>query len=351
MKIKCYNIHNVVKFKIIDRHNNVKNFLSHLDKAYSYFEVKNVKKPDFVVNIGPFKENNKNAHFLDERYYVKKNYLFCKDSYKKAKWKLQINGFEKEMMNVDVDVNIFGQMFIPGYIVDPLIRLKMSEKRKHMIHAACVSKDDSGYIFAARSGVGKTIISLFFVEKGFNFLGDNWIILNNSKTLNYPCPLNVFTYNINEFIAEKLSYSTKIWLELKGLLFKLTGGYAKIFTPVEVQKIIPDSIVKKSRNKTLFFLSKGKRVDIRTNNKKDDIISQLVTSSMFEMFPFFIYMLEYSYSFPESKISLFWENMKRDIKEYLKKVKFYEISVPERITTSDLNKIYDFVVSLYGRNN
>ena len=69
---------------------------------------------------------------FDEKYYVKENYLFCKDSYKKAKWKLQIKGFEKGIMKVNVDVNIFGQMFIPGYIVEPLIRLKMSEKRKHM---------------------------------------------------------------------------------------------------------------------------------------------------------------------------------------------------------------------------
>ncbi len=351
MTIKCYNIHNVIKFKIIDRYNNVKNFLSHLYKAYSYFEVNNVVKPDFIVDIGPFKENNKNAHFLDEKYYVKDNYFFCKDSYKKAKWKLQINGFERGIMKVNLNVNVFGQMFIPGYIVDPLIRLKMSGKRNHMLHAGCVSKDDSGYIFAARSGVGKTTISMFFVEKGFNFLSDNWLILNKSKILNFPLPFQISTYKLNKFVANKLSYNTKICLKLKHILSKLTYGYAKILTPVEVQKIIPKLIVDETKNKALFFVVKGKKFHIKSANKKDDIVSKLLTNNMFEMFPFFIYMLEYSFVFPKSKIAFFWEDMKRDIKKYLKNIKIYKISVPEKITSNNLNRIYDFVVALHARKN
>lgn len=351
MVVKCYNIHNIVKFKIIDRHNHTKNFLTHLNEAYSYFEVDKIDKPDIIFNIGPFNESIEDAQILDEKYYVKKNYLFCRDSYKKAKWKLQIHGFEKGMMKVDVNTNTFGQLFISGYIIDPIVRLKILEKGNSMIHAACLSKDGTGYILAARSGVGKTFTSISLADRGLNFLGDNWIILHGSEILSFPCPLKIFSFNMSKVVADKLSHTAKIWLKIKNVVFILTGGYVKIYSTIEPHKIIPDSIIDKAKNKVLLFAIKGKKFDIKSNVNRDDIISQLVTNNMFEMFPFFTYMLEYSFVFPESKIALFVDNMREYLKKYLKNVKIYKLYLPEKITSNDLNKIYDFMVSFYEREN
>ena len=69
-----------------------------------------------------------------------------------------------------------------------MINYKINEKGFSVVHASCISGNAGTFLFAGRSGVGKTLIALFFIEQGFNFIGDNYIILKNGCAYSYFSP-------------------------------------------------------------------------------------------------------------------------------------------------------------------
>ncbi|NIO44345.1 MAG: hypothetical protein GTN36_02215 [Candidatus Aenigmarchaeota archaeon] len=336
--VKNYSIHDIISFKIIDKNNFFKKKFSRFETSYSYFQVNKLSNPDIIINIGPFQPSNNNCKVLDGRFHIKKDYLFCNDSYKLAKWKLEIIGLESKKTIINVDANASGQLFIPGYIIDPIIRIKMQEKGYPMIHASAVSKNKNGYVFAARSGCGKTVISVSLLEKGFDFLGDNWIIIKNGYALNYISTLNIFDYNINDFVSDKMSSKDLYILKLKKILYDMTDGYIKLFSQIQIHRFI-SKINKRTKISKLFFITKNKKFSIKNKINKDNLITQLVLNNKFEMFPFFKYMLEYSFIFPNSKIASFLPDMEENIRRSLKNVKLYRMFIPENITPKTFKKI------------
>jgi len=143
----------------------IEKFFSHLDMEYDFFRVKNIKNPDITLIIGDFKPNNKNCKFIDHKFYVKKDYIYFEDSYKVAKWKTEITGFETGKIKVKIKSNSFGYFFFLGYILEFLIKYAMLQKGYCLIHAGGVSKNNKAFIFPARGSAGKTTVSLHFIKK------------------------------------------------------------------------------------------------------------------------------------------------------------------------------------------
>jgi len=88
-----YNIHNILKIEI----NRIKKLelLRDLNLRFTYFEVDNVKNPDIILNLGPFKPENKDCTIIDHKYYIKNNYFYCKESEENAKWDIYIDSVRK----------------------------------------------------------------------------------------------------------------------------------------------------------------------------------------------------------------------------------------------------------------
>jgi|GEM_PF-4110044 len=60
------------------------------------------------------------------------------------------------------------------------LRLLLSRYDMLVMHAGCVSKDGDGILILGKSGSGKTTTTLGFTHQGFQFLGDEHIILRMS---------------------------------------------------------------------------------------------------------------------------------------------------------------------------
>jgi hypothetical protein len=56
-----------------------------------------------------------------------------------------------------------------------------SDKGAEVIHAALVSKDGEGALFAGKGGVGKSTAALACLDAGFDYLGDDYISLEASQ--------------------------------------------------------------------------------------------------------------------------------------------------------------------------
>ena len=53
------------------------------------------------------------------------------------------------------------------------------------MHASCIDLNNSGLVFVARGGGGKTSISTHLINKGFNFISDNYTIIKNGKGIGF----------------------------------------------------------------------------------------------------------------------------------------------------------------------
>ena len=335
---KYYNIHNIVTFKIVKETNILDNLLSNIDIEYKNFETEGLSDPDFTIYIGGFRPSNRDCYILDDRYYVKENYFYCKDSYKVAKWGFEMSGFEEGDMTVHISNNLIGSMFISP-LIDFIISFKMNERGYPLVHGSSVSKNKCAYLFPARSGGGKTVTSLYLVEKGFDFLGDNFVVLDKGNVLSFLSPLNIFTYNQAPIIKNNLRLKTRLILGLKEVFYRITLGYAKIFTKINVRDIFPNSIVDKSKLDSIFLLMPKEKFSIEKISK-DELINHLVMNQKLDSLPFLEYMLEYSYIFHDSGLATHWTCYKENLRKKLGEgIPIYKIEVPQKYDANTFERI------------
>lgn len=341
---KYYNIHNIVKFKIVDKNNFFNRLFSDVFVQYKNFESEEIDKPDITIYLGNFTSSNQDCCILDDKYYVREDYLYCKgDSYKLAKWEFEISGFESGNMIACISNNSIGSMFISGNIIDFLIHYKMNEKGYPMVHASCVSKNTHAQLFSARSGGGKTTIALNLLDNGFDFLGDNFITLHENNVLSFLSPLNIFTYNLTPIIKGNFGVKSRIVLSFKNLLYKVTMGYVKIFTKINVKDIFMEKIIDKSQLEAMFIIIPKEKFQIGRIGK-DELIEHLVMNQKLDSPYFLKYILEYSYMFPESKLANHWNRYKDILGRNLSDdILFYKVEVPQRYDREVFGKILEVI--------
>ena len=93
---RYYNIHNIVAFKMANNAGFLSKVLPFWDIELRDFESKREVEPDFTVFLGKFRPRNQDCSVLDDRFYMRKDYFYCSDSYKYAKWQLMMSGFERD---------------------------------------------------------------------------------------------------------------------------------------------------------------------------------------------------------------------------------------------------------------
>lgn len=311
-----FNIHNIVRFRITTRGLLPRLLSQRLIREYDYFQTDHLDEVDFAVEIGSFEPANDGCHVLEDRqYFVKEGYFYCEDSYKLAKWAVELSSIDSGVTRVRIEPNLFGYLFVGGYIIDFLLRFNANKKGVPFVHGSALSKDGKAYLFPARSGSGKTVLAMKLLEKGYNLLGDNFVMLDNGRVLSYPSRMNIFFYNLAPPIRKRLGAGTLFFLWLKYLLYRLSFGYAKIFTPVSVQQIFAEKIRDEARlNKVFLLLPTDAEPGVEALSR-EDLIASLVLNNKLDGFPFHNYALEYAYIFPESDLATHWvrlaENYRR----------------------------------------
>ncbi|NPE27877.1 hypothetical protein HNV12_07875 [Methanococcoides sp. SA1] len=341
-----YNLHNIVKFQVNDYRNN---FVKKIDSFYDHFLYyidKDVHEDDldFVINIGPFTPKNENCHVLDGKYYVKSNYMFCKDSKKLSNWKIELLNIDSSRMVLNLETNFFGNISVLTNFCEFLIHLKMAEKGYPLIHASGISINDKGIVFAARSGGGKTTIVTHLMEYGHKYFGDNFIAVHNGKIYNFLSPLNLFYYNLTPLIKKHLPFKKNASIFVKNIFFKATRGYLKLSTKLNLHEILPDSIDNEVLIDTVFLVIPKKD---QSNISFVEIDKELLVSHLkynqeieFMHMPFLNYLFSYSYVFPESEISGHFDKYKTSLFDaFPENIKVFKLEVPTRYTKSTIGQI------------
>jgi hypothetical protein len=325
MRLINYNIHNKLKIQV--RQEEGFHLFDGQNDELNYFRVDDIDKPDITLNIRKFIPSNDGCCTVDNTYYVKKNYFYCRDLNNSIKWEVEINGFEEGDQNINLHYTttspkamLFNSVY-KGFALRPLIYKKLSEKGSFMIHAAGIVKDGDAYIFPGRGGSFKTSIVANFVKYGrYQFLGDDRVILDKNKVLNFPTFLPIVNYIYNHKENEHLNIFDKLII--------MNSTLSNFNMP----------LIESGNLKTMFFLIRGNDDELNIHdldNKTaiDKLITsiEMETNDQFEscnIFPYYKYVQIYSYIFPDGALSRYKGDLKRSLVSLLSDVKKYEIRVP-----------------------
>ena len=346
-----YNIHDILKFKIIrDKGRGLRDLIN---LKFSFFEVEDVDNPDITLNIGKFTPSNKNCYLVDHKYYIKENYFYCKDSEGKAKWEVEISGFEDGETTINFNGRIKGfQSFMnPDFIAQNLlirlIEYKLSKKGYFLAHSAGISKNKQAYILSGRGGTFKTSLCMDFIRRGgFEFLGDDRVILHKDKVLSFPMSLRVFGFMCKHLPNEDF------WNTFNKIRFAkwLWDGKDKRDTPIKIGE--PSKI-----KHLLFIVRTNKEIITVREISLKETIDRLITNNRLEDFislggmginsgPYLKYALAYSYIFPDSSVAT---QKKKDLdvlKSILENVPIHEIEIPNNYDLNVFNELHRFTQSL-----
>jgi hypothetical protein len=344
-----YNIHGLLGFRIIG--NDAKT-LRYIDTEYGLFRVSKLTNPDLTVIIGKFKPKVRGCFIINSKYHIRKNFFYCRDSYKVAKWIVQIEGLESKRTVVRFDGNIFSPFFLCLYIIEPLLRLKMAKRGFTFLHASGVSDGKTATIFAACKGVGKTLTMINLIRKGGIFLSDDFIILSRNGTVySYPVAVHLFGHNLKQcpFLLSKLSVRDKMMIMLKNLIYILTRGYAQFQHSIKIQDIFASAKIGSSYPlKTLVFLIKTKKAKIEIKKiPLQKLIKQLMAVIKFNTFYFSDYLMAYTYLFQKGRAAKYWQDVRNNLKKALKGKQLVQIELPERYTSASFKRIEGFLCKSY----
>jgi hypothetical protein len=319
-----------------------------LDLLYNQYKIylsEEDEKSDFVVIIKNFNPDINDCLILDDKYYIKYNYFYSNDKRKFAEWKLEIRNFDEGTIFVYLSVNFWGNLSVAVNLIDFLIHFKMAEKGIPLIHASGALIDSKAYVFAGRSGCGKTTIITYLLEKEYSYFGDNFVVLNEGNVCNFISPLNLFSYNMTPLIKNNLKYIDKIEMFCKNALYKLSGGYIKIFTKMNLSEILPDKIAKSAKLNGIYLLIPAKEFTA-AKISRNELIEHLVYNQQLEFMhlPLLNYLSAYAYVFPESKIHEHWDHYRTALEKSIpENITIFRITTPLRPGNTVVEKIINLI--------
>jgi hypothetical protein len=175
---------------------------------------------------------------------------------------------------------------------------------KTILHAGAVEKNDKAFVFSGTGNVGKTSIVLNLINTGdFNYLADDWLIIDKEKAYPFPKLIHIFDYNLkNKEIAKKMFGRKSIYYRILFNLIDLCWKYA----PHRYFRFILDAFKPKfsvpftkfssnfrlgttSKVNKLFFLERGNvdRIVIKNDITPEEFARRLSYVNMHEWNFFF----------------------------------------------------------------
>lgn len=308
------------------------------------FSAYEVGLPDIQIFTGRIAASNDNCRIVDEKYYIKHDYIYCgENGYKFAKWAVELNGFERQQTVIRISPNLAAELVIQGDIVGPLIFYQLGRKGVSVVHGSALSRDGKGVVLAGRSAVGKTTLALHMVMRGYKFLGDNFSIIRKGEILAYLSLIGVFSYNLTPFVKRRLGIRRRLILALKGMLYKMTGGYIKIFTQINPDEMFRGSLAESAPLSKFILLLQGREFHVSSIGI-EDLVQHLVLNQRMDCLRFDEYSLAYAYEFPDSNLARCWETYERNLFVNIPRgIEMLKVEVPGRFDHQVVDQLEELI--------
>lgn len=337
-KTTTYSVAGLIDYSVND-------VTSVVDKMFGsfndYYAVNKIASPkervDVAIEIGDFKPRPPSDAFCvgEGEFYFADDYIYVRNErYKSSWWTLELEETPDGPLSVRINSNNLGRLFIAGHVIDFVIHLSLLKKGLPLIHASAVSTGEKGIMLSSRGGGGKTLLSSNLANRGYDFLADNFVIVQNPDILAFPTPLNLFTYNLSRDLRSRLSIPNRLKLVKNQTIYAATGGYAKFFVRID-----PRDVFERLRQRSPLALAAQL---VQTNDEYvtkptmerisvDEFAHVTTRNQMLEFRLFRRYLDEYAYFFPFSDKAVHWDRYDEAVRRSISgNVKCFRILVPQQ---------------------
>ena len=328
--IKHYDIHGLVSITV--QRSAAFDLIPDLSRPFRYFQVANLDRdPDIILEVGDFEPDNQGCYLVDHQLHVRENYLYCEDAYRTARWRVEINGFERGQTRIRFTgtCKSLKKLLAPGMLPESLLlkqvlAFHLSRKGYFLIHGAAASKNGQTVILFGRGGAYKTTILMNLLRQndGWLMMGDDLAIVGKGQVLSFPAWAGFFAFRYKRLPTEALSLLNRIHL-----LFFL-ANYRSIDLPV----------IDKGQLSGLVHCTVGASDQVHIEELRvEKTLSQLVTVSATEdhisnnigptsAYP--RYVEAYTYVFPDNLAAKRWRDATIELQAQTQNVPSLALSLP-----------------------
>ncbi len=338
---RSYNIHEIFRFRIEKAPSLL---IEDLNWKYSYFETPSVENPDLIVKIGKFRPNLTDCYCLDQKYYIKKNYIYFLDSDKRMSWEAEITGIEKPPLIIRFSPHwtirlrfpwaLFPYLILHQYVIDPLMEVKIQNQGFVFLHSGAVSRDGFAHLFAGRGGSYKTTYVMELVRRGYKLMSDDLTLIRDGMAYCLPTFQKWFSFNLKYLKTEEMGLFDRI---------RLFGYLAR--SKASSMEVIQSSRIK---SLTLLLVANTDRPRIRTDLAPEDILRMAglnheMEKTSYVSFKYIIgnFLRAYEAVFPETKLSTEPLEYEKKLFQHLKGIALRVIEVPPKWDPQSLSCFLD----------
>lgn len=338
-------VHDILEVRIERSPHMIRDRISNPDTNYQYFLTDRPGQPGLTVTIGDFTPDILGCDLVDGKYHIRNDYIYFRDAYKIARWEAEISGFENGPVAIRLNCNTFGLIYAM-VLIEFFMRYLLVQKGYALIHSFGIVQNGHGYLFPARSGVGKTVTSTYFLSEGYRLLSDNFIIVKDTNMFSFPTPMLIFSYNVTGPLKKRIPGRQRLGIFYKNLLYRATAGYAKFLTPVQIQNVFPGQIQDRSPIRDIIITVAGDTYKTEQNIDKNRLPALLCAINKFET-TYYLKMIEsYRLLFPQSGLSTHWDRLTTVLENTVSWLPCHLLQVPTTYGFDTYVRIKNFMRSL-----
>ena len=219
--------------------------------------------------------------------------------------------------------------------------------KKTLLHAGGAVKNQKAYVFTGIGNVGKTSIVLNLLREGFEYLSDDWLVIDSKRAYPLPKTLHVFDYNLKDKKTAKAVLGVKA--PIFKIIFKILNFIreyaphryiryaieaAKPVFKVKITSIQKDAkIAKPSVIQAVYFLERKdvESIQIHRDLEAEDLARRMAYVSFYE---WNFFKMEYSkyvarYGIHNSAVEKKFHHDYSIMKELFSNVPIFRVTVPK----------------------
>ncbi len=182
-------------------------------KLHHFVVQREIESPDIDISIGPFEPDRRDCLCLDRRYWARPGHLVLEESDKGLSWTAQLSGLDPSdrrglsIMFEHRPTNrrkwrwrFFPDLVMHLYVLWPVLECQLARRGLYLVHAGGVCRDGKALLVAGRGGVNKTAVVAELVRRGYEPLGDDFVLLHptdeGTEVLSFPTSPRWFQYQL-----------------------------------------------------------------------------------------------------------------------------------------------------------
>ena len=214
-KVSSYDFHGLVSMQVIDRERGGLPGFALLTDPFPYFRVDSLSNDsDIILELGEFEPRIRDCYLVDHKYHVRRNYLYCEDSWRAFRWRVEIEGFESGPTTIRLAMRGGGirPALVPGLysrmlLSRQLLAQKLCVQGCSLAHAAGAARDGRAVLLFGRGGSYKTTVLMDLLKSSpdWRLLGDDGVILKGNQAMSFPTYPGLFAYRLAHKEREHLT--------------------------------------------------------------------------------------------------------------------------------------------------